>query len=165
MQILEGIFYTNLTEDLTQFITKIRQKEIIDEYTIFVVFINTNQINYNKYWKSHDCIVLDIKDCASYWLNSSNGKYLLSLHTPFDNFKKICNDYDLLEKHIKFTYDRGICKLNTCHCFYFALHYSITPIEFNEKRFAVEEFITEISINYPEFYKYDYCQIKPANLM
>ena len=41
MQILENIFYTHLTEsyteDLTQFIAEIKQKEIIDDYTIFVI--------------------------------------------------------------------------------------------------------------------------------
>ena len=48
MQILENIFYTNLTVDLTKYIAEIKQKETIDEYTIFIIFYG-HGYNYHKY--------------------------------------------------------------------------------------------------------------------
>jgi hypothetical protein len=167
MQILEGIFYTNLTDDLTQFITEIRQKEIIDDYTVFVIYAkfncnNENCLKYFKFWKSHDCIVLDIDEYEHCQLKSSNGKYLCTYQHTFDDFKKLCIDCDLLENHIKFTYKyrRGILKDNL----YFRFeYYCPTVIGFNYKPFTVNEFIEEILTNYPEFYKFNYSQIKPAN--
>ena len=165
MQVLEGIFYTNLTEDLTQFIDEIRQKEIIDAYTIFVIYVQFGygtRLNYFKFWKSHDCMILDLKDSAYYRLNSSNGKYLYRFQcTPFDDFKKICSEYNLLEKYIKFTYNYRQCKLKDDLNFVFRDNYPMT-IVFNYKEFTLNEFIEEIMTNYPECYKYDYNQIKPA---
>ena len=164
MQILENIFYTHLTEDLTQFIAEIKQKEIIDDYTIFVIYTQFNQkryLKYCKFWKSHDCIVLDIKGYEYYQLKSSNRKYLCTRWHTFDDFKKLCSDYDLLEKHIKFTYNYKQCKLE--YPLYFKLRcYCPIVIKFNHKEFTINEFIEEILINYPKFYKYDYGQIKPA---
>ena len=166
MLVLEDIFYTNLTEDLTQFIAEIRQKEIIDEYTIFVIydqFHETSRLNYFKFWKSRDCIILDIKDHVYYRLISSNKKYLwIQPHHTFDEFKKICSDYDLLEKHIKFTYNYKQCALKDGMHFNFQEYHSKIVIRFNCKLFTVNEFIEEILTTYPECYKYDYSQIKPA---
>ena len=82
-------------------------------------------------------------------------------HTTFDEFEKICSDYNLLEKHIKFTYNYEQCKLNDSLYFIFQDRWS-KIIRFNRKLFTVNEFIEEILTNYPECYKYDYSQIKPA---
>ena len=160
MRIIEGIFYTNLIEDLTQFIAEIRQKEVIDEYMVFIIYSNGVSRFYQKYRKSHDCAILDVFDC--HITQCSNKKYLNLINSPtLEDFKKFCDNYDLLEKYIKFThYSFGWCSLSNNIEFRFS-----TPpdeIYFNAKFYTTEEFITEIQENYPEFYKYDYSQIKPS---
>ena len=168
MRIIEDIFYTNLTIDLTQFIAEIKQKEIIDEYMIFVIFYdNTNQIIYHKYWKSNDCIILYIKH-SNNDIISSNEKYLHkdSENIKFDDFKQLCDEYDLLEKHIKFTHNidelyNVTCKLDDNNYFRFWAH-NKSCVFFKGSIFAINKFIEEILTNYPDFYKYDYSQIKPA---
>ena len=164
MWTFEGIFYTNLDINVSAFIAEIKQKEIIDEYTIFIIYFQTH-LNYFKFWKSRDCIILDI-DKYSYQLISTNKKYLwIQSYTTFDDFKKLCSDYDLLEKHIKFICDYEWCKLKDGLYFNFQYYCSKIIIKFNCKRFTVIEFIEEILTNYPEFYKFNYSQIKPANSM
>jgi hypothetical protein len=153
MQVLEGIFYTNLTEDLTQFIA---------DSAKFNLGLATPPKLDSRHWKSHDCMILDFKDPSYYRLNGSNGKYLYRFQrTPFDDFKKICSEYNLLEKYIKFTYNYRQCKLKDDLNFVFRDNYPMT-ILFNYKEFTLNEFIEEIMTNYPECYKYDYSQIKPA---
>ena len=141
-------------------IIAIKQKEIINEYTIFIICYNNKILTYHKYRKSHDCIILIVEDGRI--IRSSNRKYLNLIHrTTFEEFKKFCDDYDLMEKYIKFTYyDYGLCSLSNGIGFRF-----YTPpkeILFNNKYYTTKEFITEIQKNYPEFYKYDYNQIKPV---
>jgi hypothetical protein len=156
MQIIEDIFYTNSTIDLTHIIDEIKQREIIDEYTIFII---DNDISYYKYWKSHDCVILIDNDM----MKCSNGKYLCSKDGTFEDFKKLCNAYDLLEKHINFTFIGGKWyKLDNKFTFSINYHYRDTRIAFNRLHLSINEFIKEILTNYPEFYKYDYSQIKPA---
>ena len=164
MRQIEGIFYTNLTDDLTQFIAKIRQKEIINEYTIFVIFCSTGyNYRYYKYWKSCDCVITITNDNPNFIL-FSNGKYkyLKDVYeTTIDEFKKMCDNYDLLESCIKFTADTRWYNLNDRLYFYF---YGLL-VSFNGRKMTINDFIEKISTNYTEFYKYDYSQIKPANLM
>ena len=173
MQILEGIFYTNLTEDLTQFIAEIKKKEIIDEYTVFVIFYdyydNIYQMIYHKYWKSHGCVILDINDNYHTGVSFSNGKYryLENIYNhSIDKFKKMCTDYDLLELHIKFKYiSHYLYVLNNNLYFYFygsTEDKKVSVIDFIGKRFSVDDFIEVILNNYSECYKYDYSQIKPT---
>ena len=167
MQILEGIFYTNLTEDLSLFIKEIKQKEIIDEYTVFVLFINNlpdinpkYRITYDKYIKSHDCIILKIDE---YYKNihCSNRKYMNVKYFNIDYFKKYCSIYDLLEPYIKFTpFTHSAYILSNKLAFYIDANKS--KIVFNNIEFSITNFIEEISTNYPECYKYDYSQIKPV---
>ena len=162
MRIIEDIFYTNLTDDLTKIIAKIRQNEIINDYTIFIIYTQLGYrgcLKYFKFWKSHDCIVSDID--TYYSPICSNGKYLfIQQGATFDDFKKRCDDYDLLKKHIKFTYKMiNQCELEHGFRFYFG-YWSLTPIECSYKRFTIDEFIHEILTNHTEFYNYD--QIKPV---
>jgi len=159
MQIIEDIFYTNLTEDLTQFILAIKQKEIIDKYTIFIIF-NEHGLNYNKYWKHHDCSVLRLKDDTfPEFSNNKYSHYLIECEKYFDL-------YGLLDKYIKFTHSRSryYCNLLNTDLEFSVRMYLLNhrSLIFKHKYYTVEEFITEIQENYPEFYKYDYSQIKPA---
>jgi len=160
MRILEGIFYTNLTIDLTQYIAEIKQKEIIDEYTIFIIFYN-RYYGYYKYWKNHDCTLLWIDN--QYHIIFYNKKYMY-LEPPYNytinKFKKMCDDYDLLEKYIKFK--SGDCYYILFDNIYFEAIYNEEYISFKGKNLSVPDFIEEILTNYPESYKYDYSQIKPV---
>jgi hypothetical protein len=171
MQVLEGIFYTSLTEDLTQFIAEIKQKEVIDEYTIFIIFYGCSYY-YSKYWKSSDCTI-NITNNYRSGVSFSNGKcrYLdNSYKHTIDGFKKMCIDYDLLESHIKFKYERHFVYVLKPGELYFHIYdllsevknEKVLVIDFKDKRLTVNEFIEEILTNYPELYKYDYGQIKPA---
>ena len=165
MQILEGIFYTNLTIDLTQYIAEIKQKETINEYTIFIIFYN-NSYNYYKYLKSRDCILLNIDGIYPDILSFSNGKhsYRKTLcDNTIDEFKKMCDDYDLLEKYVKFEYSNSHWyALYDSDLYFYFWNGNRKPILFKCKNLSINEFIEEILTNYPEFYKYDYSQIKPA---
>ena len=170
MQVLEGIFYTNLTEDLTQFIAEIKKKEIIDEYTAFVIFYdNTYQMVCHKYWKSLGCIILDINHSDDDDIICSNEKYLHkdTENIKFDDFKQLCDEWDLLEKHIKFAYNidgTHRYKLDDNNYFNFWAYsaYDGPCVLFKGTTFTINEFINKILTNYPEFYNYDYSQIKPV---
>ena len=77
----------------------------------------------------------------------------------------MCDEYDLLEKHIKFTHNIDelydvTCKLDDNIYFRFWAH-NKSCVFFKGSIFAINKFIDEILTNYPEFYKYDYSQIKP----
>ena len=77
----------------------------------------------------------------------------------FDEFKKYCNNYDLLETYIKFTYISSYYyKLSNGLIFY--AHISEMKIIFDNTIFSITEFIEFILTNYPDVYKYDYGQIK-----
>ena len=159
MQIIEDIFYTNLTEDLTQFILAIKQKEIIDKYTIFVIF-NEHSLVYNRYWKHHDCSVLRLENDK--FPEFSNSKYSNSYLIQYEKYFEI---WSLLDKYIKFTRNRMsiYCKLSNDLEFAVSIYLlNHKSLGFKYKYYTVEEFITEIQENYPEFYKYDYSQIKPS---
>jgi hypothetical protein len=179
MRLIEGIFYTNLDNDVSAFIAKIRQKENIDEYTIFVIYYESGYecIIYDRYWKHHDCLVLRLDDDT--FPQFSNSKYCIY---SFVNYEEFFDIWDLLEKYIKFRRIDMLPPLRniktsiklipvmSAHCklpnnLDFALNTDLmksTPLIFKHKYYTTEEFITEIQENYPEFYKYDYSQIKPA---
>lgn len=176
MFVFEDIFYTNfdLTENLTQYIAEIKQTSIINEYTIFIIYYNmkNKRYEYSKFLKSHDCIVLNIKGSYQNDVSFSKGKYVYlnccdgiynGGKTTIVEFKKICDDYDLLEKHIEFKYICGHWyKLKKNVVFNYLKFNKELPIIFEDKRFSVNDFIEEILTNYPEFYKYDHSQIKPV---
>ena len=159
MRIIDNIFYTNLDDNLTIFIENIKQKEVIDNNTIFVLYYD-HKLYYHKYWKCCDCMVLKLVN--NRFLQFSNGKYF---EDTLLDYKKYFDDYDLLEKYIKFTYIKGnaYCELaNKLVFIIIADAYLINskPIVFNDLYYTVNEFIEEILTNYPELYKYDYSQIK-----
>ena len=159
MKQIENIFYTNLNDNLTQYIAEIKEKETINEYTIFIIVFYLGNYDYIKYWKSNDCIISGIDYTNN--IISSNGKCMYinnNNNVKIDDFKQLCDEYDLLETHIKFTYDNGYCILSDEFRFYF----QATIIEFNDNIFTTNEFIEEIITNYPEFAKYNYSQIKSA---
>ena len=84
----------------------------------------------------------------------------------------MCINYDLLESHIKFKYE-GLflyaLKPDELYFYFYdslieAKNEKVSIIDFKGKRLTVNDFIEEISTNYPEFYKYDYSQIKAMPL-
>ncbi len=106
--------------------------------------------------KDHDCIIL--------YARFSNGKYIrVDDIVEFNDFKKICEEYELLEKYIKFKYmnNRWYRWYVMCDNLYFGWN-GVNPIRFKGKTLSINDFIEEILTNYPEYYKYDYSQIKPA---
>ena len=160
MRLIEGIFYTNLDNDVSAFIAEIRQKENIDEYTIFVIFNIWERIDYCKYWKHHDCLILNLKDDKI--PQFSNDKY--DTCNSRDH-KKYFDDLDLLEMHIKFTRitETPYCSLSNISSFTILSPSYPWSVAFGNKYYyTIAEFIFDIQENYPEFYKYDYSQIKPA---
>ena len=95
-------------------------------------------------------------------INCSNGKYMSAVF-QFDRFKKHYDAYDLLETYIKFTsIGNNLGKLTDQLHFYITHKNQDPKITFKENCFSINEFIEEISTNYPDFYKYDYSQIEPA---
>ena len=70
MRQIEDIFYTNLSTNESQLaliINQIKQKEEIVDQQIFIITHNDEynrrgEIIYHKYWKSHDCAVLELDD-------------------------------------------------------------------------------------------------------
>ena len=164
MWVFEGIFYTNLDIDVSAFIVEIKQKETIDKYTIFVIF-GDHRLTYKKYWKHHDCSVLRLKN--DIFPEFSNNKY--SNYYMVAEYEKYFDLWDLLDKYVKFKrnnpsiYYTSKCNLSNDLIFLVnicSINYS--PLVFNNKHYTTKEFITEIQENYPEFYKHDYSQIKPA---
>jgi hypothetical protein len=113
--------------------------------------------SYVKYWKDLDCIILNT--CFS------NGKYIcVDDNVEFNDFKKMCEEYELLEKYIKFKYrhNRWCSWCVLYDGLYFNWCRGNDPIRFKCKNLSINEFIEGILKNYLEFYKYDYSQIKPA---
>lgn len=167
MHIIEGIFYTNLDIDISAFIVEIKQDKIIDKYTIFVIFNDEHGLVYDRYWKHHDCSVLRLENDK--FPEFSNNQYSNSYLIRYEKYFKI---WSLLDKYIKFTRIRMsiYCKLSNDLEFAVSIYLlnnkslglNHKSWGFKYKYYTIEEFITEIQENYPEFYKYYYSQIKPA---
>ena len=181
MFVFKGIFYTNfkLTPNLAQFIAKIKQMTHINKYTVFIIYFNKRYKHYEyiKYWKSRDCKVLNIRGKRQNEVSFSKGMRIYRCSGAIDDefglydgctitideFKKMCDDYDLLEKHVEFKYKNDWYTLNSSTINYFHLKFNRElSIMFEDKHLSVNDFIQEIMTNYPECYKCNYSQIKPA---